>query len=158
MTAATLAPPPDDDRSRYTALQVHPSSLPLVIGLLSSHNIPLKRIPDGPSRQRRYIAGQPADTLLATPANELGSRRPAPTPVTPAVNSAAAAAGLSRREEQVLRGMAVGFTNAEIGRELHLSEDTIKTHARRLFTKLGARDRANAVFLASQRGMLGGAA
>jgi DNA-binding NarL/FixJ family response regulator len=52
---------------------------------------------------------------------------------------------LTERELQVLRGMADGKSNAEIGRELFVSEDTVKTHARRLFRKLGARDRAHAV-------------
>ncbi|WP_164704736.1 response regulator transcription factor, partial [Blastococcus litoris] len=42
------------------------------------------------------------------------------------------------REMQVLTGMSQGKSNAQIGRELYLSEDTIKTHARRLFRKLGA--------------------
>ena len=52
---------------------------------------------------------------------------------------------LSQRERQVLDGMSRGLSNAEIGRELYLSEDTVKTHARRLFRKLHAADRAQAV-------------
>jgi DNA-binding NarL/FixJ family response regulator len=52
---------------------------------------------------------------------------------------------LTERELQVLHGMAQGRSNAEIGRELYLSEDTIKTHARRLFRKMGVNDRAQAV-------------
>jgi DNA-binding NarL/FixJ family response regulator len=52
---------------------------------------------------------------------------------------------LTEREKQVLQGMSQGLTNAGIGRTLHLSEDTIKTHARRLFRKLGVADRAEAV-------------
>jgi DNA-binding NarL/FixJ family response regulator len=52
---------------------------------------------------------------------------------------------LTERELQVLTGMAGGKSNAQIGRELYLSEDTIKTHARRLFRKLGVNDRAQAV-------------
>jgi DNA-binding NarL/FixJ family response regulator len=52
---------------------------------------------------------------------------------------------LTERELQVLRGMSQGRSNAEIGRELYLSEDTIKTHARRLFRKMGVNDRAQAV-------------
>jgi len=52
---------------------------------------------------------------------------------------------LTERELQVLNGMADGKSNAEIGRDLFVSEDTVKTHARRLFRKLGARDRAHAV-------------
>jgi DNA-binding NarL/FixJ family response regulator len=52
---------------------------------------------------------------------------------------------LTVRELQVLRGMAKGYSNARIGRELYLSEDTIKTHARRLFRTLDVGDRAGAV-------------
>lgn len=52
---------------------------------------------------------------------------------------------LTIREHEVLRGMAEGLSNREIGTRLFLSEDTIKTHARRLYRKLGARDRAHAV-------------
>src|SRR4029077_8325536 len=51
---------------------------------------------------------------------------------------------LSEREPQVPGGKARGQRHAEIGRELYLSEDTVKTHARRLFRKLGAADRAHA--------------
>jgi DNA-binding NarL/FixJ family response regulator len=61
---------------------------------------------------------------------------------------------LTEREMQVLRGMADGKSNAEIGRELYLSEDTVKTHARRLFRKLRARDRAHAVASAFRAGLV----
>lgn len=52
---------------------------------------------------------------------------------------------LTDRERQVLSGMSRGLSNAEIGQQLFLSEDTIKTHARRLFRKLDVADRAHAV-------------
>jgi DNA-binding NarL/FixJ family response regulator len=61
---------------------------------------------------------------------------------------------LTERELQVLRGMADGKSNAEIGRELSVSEDTVKTHARRLFRKLGARDRAHAVAAGFRAGLV----
>jgi DNA-binding NarL/FixJ family response regulator len=61
---------------------------------------------------------------------------------------------LTERELQVLRGMAEGRSNAEIGRDLFVSEDTVKTHARRLFRKLGARDRAHAVAAAFRAGLV----
>ena len=54
---------------------------------------------------------------------------------------------MTERELQILRGMTHGLSNNEIGRKLFLSEDTVKTHARRLFQKLGAHDRAHAVAL-----------
>ena len=61
---------------------------------------------------------------------------------------------LTERELQVLAGMSRGRTNAEIGRELYLSEDTVKTHARRLFRKLGAADRAHAVAVGFRWGLV----
>ncbi|MFI5843348.1 response regulator transcription factor [Catenuloplanes sp. NPDC051500] len=61
---------------------------------------------------------------------------------------------LTERELQVLRGMSDGKSNAEIGRELFVSEDTVKTHARRLFRKLGARDRAHAVAAGFRAGLV----
>ncbi|MFW3169968.1 DNA-binding response regulator [Geodermatophilus sp. CPCC 206100] len=77
----------------------------------------------------------------------------APTTVRSTVREAAQVS-LSMREMQVLTGMSQGKSNAQIGRELYLSEDTIKTHARRLFRKLGAKDRAEAVATGFRRGMM----
>jgi len=61
---------------------------------------------------------------------------------------------LTERELQVLRGMSQGKSNGQIGRELYLSEDTVKTHARRLFRKLGVGDRAQAVALGFRHGLV----
>jgi DNA-binding NarL/FixJ family response regulator len=61
---------------------------------------------------------------------------------------------LSEREMQVLRGMSEGLSNSAIGRQLDLSEDTMKTHAQHLFRKLGARDRAQAVAHGFRRTLL----
>jgi DNA-binding NarL/FixJ family response regulator len=52
------------------------------------------------------------------------------------------------RDLQVLRGISDGKSNGCIGREMFLSENTIKSHAHHLFEKLGARDRAHAVMIA----------
>lgn len=64
------------------------------------------------------------------------------------------AATLTERELQVLTGMSQGKSNAQIGRELFLSEDTVKTHARRLFRKMGVTDRAQAVACGFRRGLV----
>jgi DNA-binding NarL/FixJ family response regulator len=61
---------------------------------------------------------------------------------------------LSDREMDVLLGMTEGLSNAEIAAELSLAEDTVKTHARRLFRKLGAGDRADAVARGFRQGLL----
>jgi DNA-binding NarL/FixJ family response regulator len=61
---------------------------------------------------------------------------------------------LSPREVEVLDLAAHGNTNRQIGRLLHVSEATIKTHLLRAFDKLGVNDRTAAVVTALQRGLL----
>lgn len=62
--------------------------------------------------------------------------------------------GLSGREVEVLALVAKGMTNAEIGRALHISEATVKTHLLRTFGKLDVSDRTAAVTTAMSRGLL----
>jgi DNA-binding CsgD family transcriptional regulator len=64
------------------------------------------------------------------------------------------ATGLSLREHQVLQGMTAGLSNSEIAAALGLADDTVKSHARRLFRRLGAEDRAHAVAHGFRRGIL----
>jgi DNA-binding CsgD family transcriptional regulator len=61
---------------------------------------------------------------------------------------------LTDREIAVLDYMSRGLSNPEIGDKLFITEDTVETHARRLFRRLGARDRAHAVRLGFERGVL----
>ncbi|MEU9749915.1 response regulator transcription factor [Streptomyces niveus] len=61
---------------------------------------------------------------------------------------------LSQRETAVLRLVAEGCTNAEIGRHLFIGESTVKTHLLRIFTKLGVTDRTAAVTNAMRHGLL----
>jgi DNA-binding NarL/FixJ family response regulator len=61
---------------------------------------------------------------------------------------------LTAREMQVLQGVARGLSNAAIGRELFVSEATIKTHLLHIFEKLDVSDRTAAVTVAMTRGIL----
>jgi DNA-binding NarL/FixJ family response regulator len=61
---------------------------------------------------------------------------------------------LSAREVEVLRLVAKGLTNADIGRSLHISEATVKTHLLRTFGKLDVSDRTAAVTTAMSLGLL----
>jgi DNA-binding NarL/FixJ family response regulator len=61
---------------------------------------------------------------------------------------------LTPREYEVLIALAGGATNAEIAAALHLGETTVKTHVSRVLTKLGARDRTQAVVMAYQLGVV----
>jgi len=78
------------------------------------------------------------------------ARRPRRDPPVPA----AALDALTQRETEVLRLIAGGLSNAEISDTLVIAEQTTKTHVGRILAKLGLRDRAQAVVVAYETGLV----
>ena len=76
------------------------------------------------------------------------TRRPAPRRQPDAM------ASLTARELEVMRLLARGMPNTDIARELFLGDATVKTHIARIFTKLNLHDRAQAVVLAYETGLV----
>jgi DNA-binding NarL/FixJ family response regulator len=62
--------------------------------------------------------------------------------------------GITPREMDILEAMAAGLSNREIAERLYVSENTVKTHAARLFDKLSARRRTQAVNRAKEAGLI----
>jgi DNA-binding CsgD family transcriptional regulator len=77
---------------------------------------------------------------------------PAPSDGNP---KAVASLGISPRELVVLKELAAGRSNKEIARRLEVSPNTVKTHLARLYEKLGAQRRTDAVARARELGILG---
>jgi DNA-binding NarL/FixJ family response regulator len=63
-------------------------------------------------------------------------------------------AALSRREKEILQKVAYGATTKEVAHDLGISPHTVKTHLERIFEKLGANDRAQAVAIAIRSGLV----
>jgi len=62
--------------------------------------------------------------------------------------------GLTQRESEVLTELVKGLDNKAIGRELYISEDTVKSHVKAILRKLGVKDRSQAVALALRQGLV----
>jgi len=77
------------------------------------------------------------------------AQRPTPRSGTPPE-----LADLSERELDVMRQVARGLSNREVASALHLSEATVKTHVAHILTKLGLRDRTQAVVMAYETGLI----
>jgi NarL family two-component system response regulator LiaR len=83
--------------------------------------------------------------------------REVPVPVpTPFVRNEAAVEtlGITPRELEILELIAAGLSTKEIAERIFVSENTVKTHASRLFDKLGAKRRTQAVQLGKERGLI----
>ena len=120
---------PDVGRAELAAVAAHVQASPVSSAPAGTTGVPHPASPLQESHPTRSDAG-------------VAARTADPTPV------------LTKREIEVLVGMSHGRSNAQIGQELFLSEDTVKTHARRLFRKLGASDRAQAVAIGLRRGII----
>lgn len=92
------------------------------------------------------------DALLAPSVTRRLVEEFARRPSTPLVSDAADR--LTEREREVLVLLARGLTNAEIAEELFVGEATVKTHVSNVLTKLGLRDRVQAVVFAYENGVV----
>jgi DNA-binding CsgD family transcriptional regulator len=79
-----------------------------------------------------------------------------PTPITPFVlnENRQRDLGITKRELEILELIAKGLSNKEIAEQLFVSENTVKTHSSRLFEKLSAKRRTQAVQIGKEMGLI----
>ncbi len=81
-------------------------------------------------------------------------RRYVPAEVAVALAEHMGTEDLSPREVEILRHIAAGLSNKEIANELGISDETVKTHLKSVFSKLNVSDRSHAIAIAIERGIL----
>jgi DNA-binding NarL/FixJ family response regulator len=118
---------------------------------------------DGDVEVRRALdAGARSYVLKSTPLTEMvqvvrqvhAGRKPIPADIAAGLAEHYGHDGLTAREVEVLRCIASGNRNKDVGAKLAISEDTVKVHMRRIMEKLGALDRTQAVSIAAKRGII----
>ena len=129
----------DSDEYVYTALRAGASGF-LLKDTPSQHLV---------TAVRSVAAGDALIDPVITLAYRAVRARHPPQPTAPEQLAA-----LTPRERDVLRHIAQGLSNAEIARQLTVEENTVKTHVGRILTKLGLRDRVQAVVLAYETGFV----
>lgn len=130
----------DDDESVYASLRAGASGFLL-------KDVPPRKLADA---VRVVAAGQSlfAPTVTRRLIEKYVSQQPVDREMVKRIGL------LSERERQVLRWVAKGLTNGEIGARIFVSEATVKSHVSHILTKLVARDRAQAVAFAYEAGLL----
>lgn len=112
--------------------------------------------------QRSLRAGAKGYVLKSTSPRELteimrqvqAGKRCVPSDVAVQLAQHTGERGLTAREVEVLRKVARGNRNKDIGTQLFISEDTVKAHMKNILDKLGASDRSEAIAIAVRRGIM----
>jgi DNA-binding NarL/FixJ family response regulator len=112
--------------------------------------------------QRALAAGVRAYVLKSAPLEEIvqvirkvhGGRKHLPAEIAASLVEHYDGDALSEREIEVLKRMAEGDRNRDIGARLSISEETVKVHIRHIMDKLGAKDRTQAVAIGLRRGVI----
>jgi DNA-binding NarL/FixJ family response regulator len=112
--------------------------------------------------QRALAAGACGYVLKSAPLAELvgvirkvhAGRKHLPAVVAESLAAYMEADPLTEREVEVLRRIAEGDRNRDVGEYLGIAEDTVKVHVKRIMEKLGAKDRTQAVAIGVRRGII----
>jgi two-component system, NarL family, response regulator len=100
------------------------------------------------------VKGALPERILETVRRVAGGEALVPASIASVLTQSLSHPELSPRELQVLRQMAAGDSNKEIGQKLSITEHTVKAHVKAILLKLGAVGRTEAIAIAMKRGLL----
>jgi two-component system NarL family response regulator len=100
------------------------------------------------------VKGALPELILETVRRVAGGEALVPASIASVLTESLSHPELSARESQVLRQMAAGDSNKEIGQKLNITEHTVKAHVKAILLKLGAVGRTEAIAIAMKRGLL----
>jgi two-component system, NarL family, response regulator len=100
------------------------------------------------------VKGALPERILETVRRVAGGEALVPASIASVLTESLSHPELSPREFQVLRQMAAGDSNKEIGQKLNITEHTVKAHVKAILLKLGAVGRTEAIAIAMKRGLL----
>jgi len=135
-------------RIRVPTLVLHArdeEAVPLSQGRLIAANIPGAKFVELESRNHILLEDEPAWERFKEEVLAFTGRTPNPEHEDPIFGV------LSPREREILTRIAAGLTNVEVGRQLFISEKTVRNHVTRIFEKLGVSSRAQAIVLAKDK-------
>jgi two-component system, NarL family, response regulator len=98
--------------------------------------------------------GTPEEELLRTVREVHAGGRPIPQEVARKLADRLTLSNLTPREIEVVKLVADGLRNKEIGGRLGISEETVQGHMKNILSKLGVNDRTKAAIIAAQRGII----
>jgi DNA-binding NarL/FixJ family response regulator len=148
-----LRMPKKDGLEVITELMSRPTH-PRIIVLTSSEKAMDLRRSLAAGAKGYLVKGAEVHDVWNTVREVAAGRSSLPHDVAAKLADSMAQAELSRRELEVLRQMAVGKSNKEIGRALYISEHTVKNHVKTILKKLNAGSRTEATAVASERGLV----
>jgi DNA-binding NarL/FixJ family response regulator len=100
------------------------------------------------------LKSAPFEALVDAIRKVHSGRKHFPTQVAETLAEHFSSDALSEREIEVLKRIAEGDRNRDIGKRLSISEETVKVHIRHIMNKLGAKDRTQAVSIGLRRGVI----
>ena len=153
VTLMDLRLPDRDGISAMVAIRSEAASARVIMLTTFEGDVEVQRALAAGARGYMLKTSAPEDLLAGIRAVHAG-RKYIPADIASNLAQSMGSESLSPREIEVLRELAEGHRNRDIGVNLSISEETVKGHVQRIFEKLGAKDRTQAVAIGLRRGII----